>query len=236
VHRVSTLADQKVVSLDINFAIDHAKISAMSYPLPHHDHSWEEYLALEAQSEERYEYHDGEIVAMSGATNRHNNLVTNLTVALKPKVVTLGCDYYAETAKLFRHRSDRYLYPDAMVTCAPLDLQSKNGVRSPLLVVEVISKGSGHRDHGFKLREYVKLPSLQHYLIVSQEMCLVQHFRRRAEEGWDFLFYDELDQQIELPELALRLPVAEIYQGIEFGPELSEAEAAAARYEAAREE
>lgn len=208
----------------------------MAYPLSRRDYSWEEYLALEAQSEERYEYHDGEIVAMSGATNRHNKISGRIYTKLLVAADQKSCDAFVETTKLFRHRSERYLYPDAMVTCAPLDLQSKNGVRSPWLVVEVISESSSHRDHGFKLRQYLKLPSLQHYLIVSQEMCLIQHFRRRMAEGWDFLFYDEFEQQIELPELALKLPVAEIYQGIEFGAEVSEAEETAARHETAQEE
>lgn len=208
----------------------------MTDPLPHHDASWEEYLALEAQSEERYEYHDGEIVAMSGATNRHGKIVGHTLVGLLAAADRRGCDAFAETTKLFRHRSERYLYPDVMITCAPLDLQTKNGVRSPLLIAEVVSRTSSHRDHGFKMREYFQLPSLQHYLIVAQDLCFVQHYQRQAAGGWAFAYYDSLDQQIELTDLDTVLPLAEMYRGIEFGPEVSEAEEAAARYEAATEE
>lgn len=207
----------------------------MAYPLPQNvpPYSWEEYLDLEAHSEERYEYHDGEIVAMSGGTNRHNKLTGNIYVPLKLAADRSGCETFMENVKLFRHQSPRYLYPDAMVTCAALDKRSHNGVRQPWLVVEVLSKGSAHRDVGFKMREYFRLPSLQHYLVVAQELCFVQHFQRQAAGGWAFAYYADLAQSIELPELKLSLPLAEVYQGIEFGPELSEAEEETAWYGAA---
>lgn len=195
----------------------------MVYPHPHPSArpqaTWEEYLALEARSEERYEYHDGEIVAMAGASNQHNEIITNTTLALKPGALAQGCKYFAETTKLFRHQSPRYLYPDAMVTCPPLDLQAKNGVRSPLLVVEVLSDSSRRKDRSFKLREYLGLPSLHHYLLVEQEYVEVQHFQRAGADSWHIHFYDDLAQGIDLPELALTLPLAALYAGITFGPE-----------------
>ncbi len=140
----------------------------MNYPLPQdRSYSWEEYLQFERDTEDRYEYHDGNIVAMAGASNRHNKIVTNLILGIKPRIAGKGCDLFSETVKLFRHRSDRYLYPDLMVTCAPLDQQTKNGVRSPQMVVEVLSPHSAYGDQTFKLREYFRLPSLRHYLIVA---------------------------------------------------------------------
>ena len=208
----------------------------MGYSLPNHDYAWAEYLKLEAESEERYEYHDGEIVAMAGATNRHNMLVPNLIVELKPASNRKGCQYYAESVKLFRFRSDRYLYPDGIITCNPLDLQTKNGVRNPLLVVEVISDGSSKKDHSFKMRAYFKMPSLRHYLLVEQVTCLVMHYRRHDSGLWDVLFYDEPDQVIEIPKLGVALSLSALYAGIEFGPEVSEAEEAAAWYGVGEEE
>ena len=39
--------------------------------------SAEEYLAWEPTQEERYEYWDGEVVAMSGQTRNHNRITIN---------------------------------------------------------------------------------------------------------------------------------------------------------------
>lgn len=202
----------------------------MAYPLPKQDYSWTEYLALEAQGTERYEYHDGAVVAMSGGTNRHNKLAGRAYARLLAAADRHGCDAYIEGIKLFRPKSDRYLYPDVMVTCAPLDLQTKSGVRSPLLVIEVLSQGTAHRDFGFKMKEYLRLPTLQHYLILSQEMCLVHHYQRRQGASWNFLLYSDPEETILVPELEASLRLGELYRGIELGPETNTAEEAAAPY------
>ena len=194
-------------------------------------HTWESYLEVEAAADLRYEYHDGTIVSMAGATNRHNEIATNCTYLLKPIARKKGCKAYAMEVRLFRYQSKRYLYPDGMLTCQPLDLQSKNGVRNPLVLIEVLSDSSRESDRSFKLREYLKLPSLRHYLIIEQKHCEVQHFRRREDESWEFLFYEEMDQQIDLSELDLRIPLTALYEGVEFGPEPDLLEEEAAVYE-----
>ncbi|MEM9985841.1 MAG: Uma2 family endonuclease, partial [Bacteroidota bacterium] len=112
-------------------------------------------------------------------------------------------------------------------------LQTKNGVRSPTVLVEVVSRSSSQYDHGFKMREYFKLPSLQHYLIVAQSLCWVQQYTRKPDGGWDFSFYDQLDQRIPLPELDLELSLSDVYRRVEFGPEISAAEEAAMQYQGA---
>ena len=166
-------------------------------------HTWEAYLELEAASDLRHEYHDGPIVSMAGATNRHNEIATNCNYLLKPIARKNGCKAYAMEVRLFRYQSKKYLYPDGMLTCQPLDLQSKNGVRNPLVLIEVLSDSSREIDRSFKLREYLRLPSLRHYLLIEQKHCEVQHFRRREDESWEVLFYEEMSQQIDLPELVM---------------------------------
>jgi Uma2 family endonuclease len=112
-----------------------------------------------------------------------------------------------------------------MVTCHPLDLQSANGVRSPLLIIEVLSNSTREADRSFKLREYLKLPTLRHYLLVEQQHGEVQHFRRQAEGlPWEVCFYEYLTDVIPIPELDLQLPLTDVYEGITFGPELTQAQ------------
>lgn len=194
-------------------------------------YAWDAYLKLEKESDTRHEYHDGSIVAMAGASNRHNEIATNFSFILKSATRKNGCKSYAMEVKLFRYQSPKYLYPDGMLTCQPLDLQTKNGVRSPLLVMEVLSDSSRTADRAFKLREYLKIPSLQHYVIIEQEYCEVQHFRRTEGEQWEILFYDELTQHLEIPELSMKLSLADLYEGIEFGPEIDLLQEESAEYE-----
>jgi Uma2 family endonuclease len=53
-------------------------------------YSFDEYLALERTDGVRYEFWDGEVVAMAGATKRHNLLVQNTTFALSNSSVIFG--------------------------------------------------------------------------------------------------------------------------------------------------
>ncbi|MDX2285676.1 MAG: Uma2 family endonuclease [Bacteroidia bacterium] len=202
----------------------------MAYPLPDLSDSWEAYQKLEARSEERYEYHDGETVAMSGASNRHNKLIARLIARMLPAAERAGCEVFMESVRLFRHRSDRYLYPDIVSTCHPLDLQTKNGVRSPWLIVEVLSESSTRKDLGFKMLEYFKLPSLRHYIVIAQDLRLVHHYQRQEGGRWLVELLSEPDETLVLPEWGLALSLAELYAGIQFGPEPSEAEEAAMFY------
>ena len=173
---------------------------------------------------------------MAGATNRHNELITRLAARLLPLADARGCEVFTETVKLFRYRSERYLYPDLMVTCNPLDLQTRNGVRSPLLILEVLSKSNTYGHMKFKQREYFRLPSLRHYLLMEQNEMAIQHFYRQEGDLWRIRFYDEPDQQIELPEWSVSLRLGDLYAGITFEPEISEAEEAAAWYGVGEEE
>ena len=182
-------------------------------------YSWETYQELEKSGDIRYEYHDGQIVAMAGASNPHNEIVLNCYTQFRPATKKRGCKTFAMEVKLFRHLSEQYFYPDVMATCQSFDLQSKDGIRSPFLLIEVLSKSTQEADRGLKLREYFKLPSLQHYLLIEQSSCYIQHYRRRADQSWEILLYEELIQSIDIPELDLQLTLAEIYEGIEFGPE-----------------
>lgn len=181
-------------------------------------YTWEEYLKIEEESSLRYEYHDGQIVAMAGADNAHNEIAGNCYMKLRTVTKKRTCKTFALEVKLYRHNSKEYFYPDGIVTCQSFDLQAKNGVRSPLLVIEVLSKSTRKADFGLKMREYLKIPSLQHYLLIEQDCCWVQHYRRLENQSWDVLFYDELEQKVDIPELDYQLALEDIYEGIALGP------------------
>jgi Uma2 family endonuclease len=53
----------------------------------------DEYLRWESYQDERFEYEDGEIVALAGAKNNHERIV-GLLLALGPGIRASGCDFY----------------------------------------------------------------------------------------------------------------------------------------------
>jgi Uma2 family endonuclease len=51
----------------------------------------------------------------------------------------------------------------------------------PVIVVEVLSPSTRARDHGDKLIDYFRLPSVYHYLIVRTEDRAIIHHARNAD-------------------------------------------------------
>jgi Uma2 family endonuclease len=83
---------------------------------------FEDYEALEADHPQiRYEYLDGKVYAIAGATTVHNQIVGNAAFALRTFYRPKGCRTYTENVKLEVSFRQRYVYPDVFVTCSERD-------------------------------------------------------------------------------------------------------------------
>ena len=58
--------------------------------------SAEEYLVWEPTQEERYEYWDGKVVAMNGATRNHNRISLNFSKLLDDALADRTCEVYID--------------------------------------------------------------------------------------------------------------------------------------------
>src|ERR1700749_915368 len=76
----------------------------------------EEYLAFERRSEFKSEYAGGEIIAMTGASRRHNRIVLNLAFRLGSQLPH-RCEVFATDMRVRVPVEDIYPYPDVAVTC-----------------------------------------------------------------------------------------------------------------------
>ena len=104
-----------------------------------------------------------------------------------------------------------YTYPDVMVSCHDEDQHAKHEYRHPILIAEVLSPSTEAYDRGLKFNQYKKLPSLRHYLLVSQKIWMVEWFRRNEHDGWDYIVLAEPHDQLSFPEFGLTLTLAEVY-------------------------
>ena len=172
----------------------------------------DEYFALEAESQARHEFFEGEVFAMSGGTTRHNLLIGNCYAALRASLRGKPCRAFFEHVQLAVEQGRYYNYPDLMVTCAPMDLQAERTVTSPIVVIEVLSKSTETRDRSWKFNQYKQLPSLKHYLLVSQATCLVEWYRREDSGVWSFTALAEFTDELFLPELDLTLHLHDVYE------------------------
>ena len=99
--------------------------------------------------------------------------------------------------------------PDALVRCGePLDDDAVR-IIDPVIIVEVLSPASRARDAGAKLADYVRLPSLRHYLVVDTKTRAVIH--HRIEGGGRIETQVLRDGALDLDPPGLRITIADLF-------------------------
>jgi Uma2 family endonuclease len=181
--------------------------------------SIDDYLAGELVSQVKHEYLGGFVYAMAGARNAHNLIAGNIFASLHARLRGNKCRPYNSDTKI-RVRLPlqvRFYYPDASVVCEP-NPQDDSYQDWPVVIVEVLSRRTRRIDEGEKKDAYFTIPSLQTYLLVEQESPAVVAYRR-TEQGFVPELYSGLEAVIPLSEIDIELPLAEIYEDVEFIPE-----------------
>ncbi len=190
--------------------------------VPHKQfHTLEEYLALEAVSEDRHEFYRGEIFQMAGGSIRHNRIARNLLVELTLQLKGKPCEPFGSDLRIAAKKYPLHTYPDLSVICGKLvtDATDKHAATNPHTLLEILSPSTENYDRGQKFEFYQALPSLQEYILVAQDRPRVERFVRQPNGDWLLSYYDGLTAVLELTDLACRLPLADIYEGVTFGAE-----------------
>ncbi len=181
--------------------------------------SIDDYLAAELVSPIKHEYLGGVVYAMAGGRNAHNLIASNTLVAFGARLRGKPCRPYNSDTKIRIRQAllTRFYYPDTSVICRP-NPPTDSFQDEPAIIVEVLSKGTRRLDEGEKKDAYLTIPSLAAYLLVEQEMPAVVTLRR-GENGFAREVYEGMDAVIPLPEIEVQLPLAEVYEAVEFSPE-----------------
>jgi Uma2 family endonuclease len=181
--------------------------------------SVEDYLAGELVSQVKHEYLGGYVYAMPGAKVAHNVIAVNVVSALRYRLRGKKCRPYNSDMKIRvpSPLQTRFYYPDASVICRsnPPDYSYQD---DPAVLVEVLSEVTRRTDEGEKKDAYLSLASLAAYLLVEQETPAMTLYRR-TEQGFVREVSRGREAVILLPELQTELPLAEIYEDVEFIPD-----------------
>jgi Uma2 family endonuclease len=170
----------------------------------------EEYLAFERASEQKHEYADGEIFARAGGTREHNLIAANALGELSSALLEGPCEVYGSDQKIVTPAA-KYHYPDVSVACGPtFEDATRDAMRNPKVVVEVLSDSTERDDRGDKFASYRAIPSFVEYVLVSQTAALVEHYRRLPDGTW---LYRTLGpgEVLALPSLGCEIPVDRLY-------------------------
>ncbi|WP_375459117.1 Uma2 family endonuclease [uncultured Enterovirga sp.] len=180
----------------------------------------DDFFAWQERQDERYELVGGLPLRMlAGASNRHDDVVANIIIALGNRLRGSGCRPFTGDGAVETYPG-QIRRPDAGVDCGRRD---PNGYRAadPRLVVEVMSPSTRDFDAIGKLTEYKAIEGLEHILYVEPNHPEVLAYSRGAERNWTRARIEVLDGSVPLPALGIELPLAEIYDGVVFPPSSS---------------
>ncbi len=184
-----------------------------------------EYLAFERQSDVKHEYFRGELFAMSGASRQHVRISVNVTAWLAGQLKGQRCQLKGQRCELFNgdmrvkvSPTGLYTYPDASVVCGRPRFEDKelDVLLNPTVIVEILSKSTEAYDRGEKFAQYRTLDTLTDYLLISQDQPLVERFTRQPDGGWLLTESAGLDAVMPIDSIQCQLPLAEVYDRVEF--------------------
>lgn len=172
------------------------------------------FLAWLQEREERYELADGHVMMMTGGSRGHGIITRRLAAALEKRLdanrwTVLTSDFGVDLGP------DTVRYPDVVVDVTDGLLKDLTAT-APVLVAEVLSPSSASYDLGDKAAEYLQLPSLCAYLVLSQDEPKAWAWVRGTSgfsPGPDVI--KGHNGIIRIAALAIEVSLSEIYAGIQ---------------------
>jgi len=185
--------------------------------VPHerrHAFSFEEYAQIAERSEFRIELWGGAILDMSGGSPRHSAIGGNVIRILGAQLRGASCRVFDANLRVRSVAGHRSTYADATVVCGPLELdpadKTRQTVRNPAVLIEVLSPSTEGDDRGPKLDCYKLIGSVRAVVLIAQDTVAVTVHERQGDGSWRQSLHSEGD--VELSAIACRLPVSEIYE------------------------
>ena len=173
-----------------------------------------EFLAWEERQELRYEFDGFQPVAMVGGTVAHSDIQANLITALRTALRGKPCRAHGSHLKI--QVAGHIRYPDAFVTCSPLQ-PSAQVVTEPVVVFEILSPSSARTDMFDKNDDYRAAPSIQRYVVLDQAKPMANVFSRKGED-W-VIETVRATALLAMPEIDVTLSLDDIYEGVAFPPD-----------------
>lgn len=169
-----------------------------------------EFLDWEERQELRYEFDGFRPVAMTGGSRAHDAVQVNVVIALGIRLRGKACRINGSNLKIEVMGNVRY--PDAYVTCGPIHLAG-TVASNPVVIFEVLSKGTARTDRIVKNHEYASTLSIQRYVMLEQTQIAGMMFERVGDDWVGHLLGP--DSILVMPEIGIEVPIAEFYDGLD---------------------
>jgi Uma2 family endonuclease len=176
-----------------------------------------EYLAIERRATVKSEFFDGEMFAMAGGTEAHSLIAGNVIRKLGNQLEDKPCKVYTSDMRLKVEKTGLYAYPDVQVACGGSRFEDEkcDTLLNPKVIFEVLSDSTAAWDRGNKFWNYRQIESLTEYVLIPQDTWRVERYSRQPNGMWLLETFDDPDGALDLPTIACRLTLQEIYSKTE---------------------
>ncbi len=192
---------------------------AVAYQKRHY--TIEEYLEMEKASTVKHEYFQGEIFAMSGAGDNHNEIFSNVFAEIGNKLKGKPCRPYGSDKRMSIPENTLFTYPDISINCNGLkhsEFDEDTSI-SPTVIIEILSPSTKNYDRGKKFKLYKDIPSLQEYIMIDSESVLVEAYYTSGEQNWVLNKHEEISDVLSLVSMGFDIALTDIYEHVRFNKE-----------------
>lgn len=176
----------------------------------------QQHLDYEREADTRHEFIDGQVYAMAGASERHNQIAAALSYTLYGQLLERPRQVFQSDMRV--QAENAFFYPDLVVVCGEAQYldDSRDTLFNPSVIIEMLSLSTEDYDRGRKFMHYRGIASLQDYVLVAQQRAQVEHYARQPGDSWLLTDYKQLEDVLELPAIGCRLSLSEIYRKVRF--------------------
>lgn len=97
--------------------------------------------------------------------------------------------------------------------------KEKDVLTNPKVIFEVLSPSTADYDRAKKFLRYrMGNETLTDYILVSQDYCFVEHFRKQSDGNWIYQSLSEISDTLRIETVDCELSLQEIYDCVELKP------------------
>ncbi len=176
----------------------------------------EAYFKQEECSNYKNEFRNGKIIAMAGGSYAHNLIIGNIFAYLFFNLNDIFSVLNSEVA-IYMTEHHHFVYSDTAVLKGKPEFykENKRAIINPTLVFEVTSPSTEKYDRFVKFNKYKTIPTFKEYVIVDQQMPLVEVFYKEKNDVWIRKSYIGLEDKVVLNSVDYTLKMSDIYKKVD---------------------
>ena len=154
---------------------------------------------------------------MAGASEAHVLISGNVFASLHQQVRKRDYRAYQSNLKVYVSQNEQF-YPSITLVCGQPEFEanSKDKLINPTVIIEVLSPSTSNFDRGGKFVSYRKLDSLKHYILVSQDKMMIEHYYRQADGTWLLSILENDGLSLSITAIDCQLSMLDVYEKVDF--------------------